>query len=1214
MRGGCIHYIRKSGLLRMSRLLPLAPLAPLLFAVSLAQAQVNVTTFHNDNARTGQNLQETILTPANVNSTNFGKLFAVALDGYVYAQPLYLSGIRIGSSTHNVVYMATENDSVYAIDADSGTIYARVSLIPAGGSTLSSADLNCGDLVPQIGITGTPVIDSSSGTLYLVSKGKTSGGTIVQYLHALDVSTLAEKFGGPVEITAFAAGTASDGNGSTVTFDTRNQIQRPALLLENGHVVIGWAGHCDAMPWHGWVISYSASTLAQEAVFNTTPDGSGGGVWMSGGGIAADPSGNIYFPTGNGSWNGSTDFGDSVVKLAPPAGGHFAVLDYFTPWNQATLSNNDTDLGSGGIVLMPTASGKTMIAQQGKFGALVLLNSANLGKYCVNEGGCSGGDPNAAQEIESAGGGVWGSPAYWNGHFYIGPAGSGVRGYSFDAGSSGKLSSSPIWQSTQSFVFAAPTPAVSANGTVNGIVWALDGTAYPSTCTGTTCLGLYAWDANNLSTLLYNSSQSSNGSPGTPVKYAVPVIANGKVYVGTQSGLAVYGLLAGSSGGGGSSSGSSSGSGGSSSGGTTLGAAGSVNLSNADNVAGIVNNGSIPTLPGLDGSQYAYSANLLGSSLTWSGATFTFASAGTLNALHSKTVTLPAGHYGALGMLATAAGAGSQPGQTFTVTYTDGSTTSFVQGLSDWLNPQGYAGEAIASTMAYRVGPNGATSPGPVYLYGYSFALNSANITLPNNPYVNVLAIDLQGTATVGTPTAATPTFSPVAATYSSAQMVKLSGSTGAIYYTTDGSTPTTSSSKYSTPVPITSSATIQAISTASGYANSAVGSATYIISNAGSSSSGGGSSGGSSGSGTAVSVSLASAANRYGITNNGTGVADGGMDGSDYGYSASLLGTSISWSGTSFRLGAAATADAVSGSTIALPAGSYASLNLLAAAGGGSQPAQTFVVSYTDGTTSRFVQGVSDWLYPQGYAGETIVSTTAYRIAPNGATSPGPIYVYGYTFALNSAKSVASITLPNNARVVLLAASLIPAGGSSSGGAGPQAASISGVANEYGIVSNGSPVPDGNLDGDGNEYSANLLGASVVWSGTTFTLGAAGTLNAVNSRSITLPAGNYSTLRFLATGVDGAQPAQRFTVNYSDGSTATYTQGLSDWFGGPQGYTGESVVSTMAYRVSITGATSPGPVYLYGYSFALNSAKSVSSISLPANRSVEVLAVTVSP
>jgi hypothetical protein len=241
-----------------------APLFGVLYLVSgLAHAQVSVTTFHNDNSRTGQNIQETILTPGNVNSQQFGKLFALAVDGAVYAQPLYLSGINIAGSAHNVVYVATEHDSVYAIDADSGTVYAQVSLIPAGGSTvMASTDLGCNDLIPEIGITGTPAIDATGRTLYVVAKAKVNG-TFVQYLHALDVATLAEKFGGPTLITASSPGTAADGNGSTVPFNSKLEIQRSALLLENGHVVIAWAGHCDAPPWHGWVMSYNPSTLAQ---------------------------------------------------------------------------------------------------------------------------------------------------------------------------------------------------------------------------------------------------------------------------------------------------------------------------------------------------------------------------------------------------------------------------------------------------------------------------------------------------------------------------------------------------------------------------------------------------------------------------------------------------------------------------------------------------------------------------------------------------------------------------------------------------------------------------------------------------------------------------------------------------------------------------------------------------------------------------------------
>jgi len=350
------------------------------------QAQVNVTTYHNDISRTGQNTQETILAPSNVNSSQFGKLFTVSVDGKVLAQPLYLANVYIAGGTHNVLYVATEHDSIFAIDADVGTIYTQVSLIPSGGSTVNSiTDLDCTDTVPEVGISGTPVIDPSSGTLYVVAKSKVSGA-IVQYLHALDTGTLSEKFSGPVKIQASVVGTASDGNGSTVSFIPVDENQRAALLLENGHVVISWSSHCDNSPWHGWVMSYNATTLSQEAVFNASPNGSAGGVWMSGGGIAADSSGNLFVPTGNGTWNGTTDFGDSILKLGPPAGGTFPVLDYFTPYDQAGLASEDVDVAAGGLVLLPTlSSGQQLLAQVGKSGTLFLLDRNNLGKYCVNQ-------------------------------------------------------------------------------------------------------------------------------------------------------------------------------------------------------------------------------------------------------------------------------------------------------------------------------------------------------------------------------------------------------------------------------------------------------------------------------------------------------------------------------------------------------------------------------------------------------------------------------------------------------------------------------------------------------------------------------------------------------------------------------------------------------------------------------------------------------------
>jgi hypothetical protein len=1241
-------------------------LGSLCFLPGLAQAQVNVTTFHNDNSRTGQNTQEIYLTPSNVNYTQFGKLFSVGVDADVYAQPLYLYGVSIAGGTHNVVYVVTENDSVYAIDADSGTVYAQVNLIPSGGSIVnSSSDLGCSDMVPTIGISGTPVIDTSTGTMYLVATSKVNG-SVVQYFHALNVTTLAESFGGPVLIQASAAGTATDGNGSTVTFVASEERQRAALLLENGHVLIAWGAYCDDPPYHGWVMSYNASTLVQEAVFNDSPNGAQGGIWIAGGGLAADSNGNIFFPTGNGTWNGTTDYGDSILKLGPPSGGTFPVLDYFTPWDQGSLYTNDKDVASGGLILLPTlASGQQLLAQEGKLGTIVLLDRNNMGTYCINANpACTSSDPQIVQEIVGASNGIWGSPAYWNGNLYWAGGNDTINAYSFNANGSGLISGTPTSQTTQSFTYAAPTPSISANGTADGILWALDGSGYASTCTaGSTCLGLYAYDATNLSSVLYNSMQAANNrdSPGVAVKYATPTIANGKVYVGTQDALSVFGLL------------------------STPAAGIAASLTSADTIYGIASNGSAVTNGGLDGSGYAYSATLLGTSIVWNGSTFTLGAAGVPDGASSTTIALPAGNYSTLNLLGTAAGGGAQPNQTFVVTYSDGTTSTFTQSLSDWLYPQGYAGESIVSTMAYRLSITGTQSAGPVYLYGYSFALNSAktvaSITLPSNRDVVVFAMDLTPAVT---PTVATPTFSPSAGAYSSAQSVSLSdGTSGAtIYYTTNGSTPTTSSSKYSAQLSISATTKIEAIAVASGYTNSAVASATYTITSGGT---------------TPVSVSLTGADDVYGIANTGSPVSGGGLDGAGYAYSATLLGTSIVWNGSAFTLGAAGALDAASSTTIALPAGSYSTLNLLGtAAGGGAQPNQTIVVTYSDGSTSTFTQSLSDWLYPQGYAGETVVSTMAYRISITGAQSTGPVYLYGYSFALNSAKTVASITLPSNRAVVVFAMDLTPvasvaqtpaatptfspAAGTytttqsvslsdSTSGATiyyttngstpttnsskysaplpisttttinaiavasgytnsvmasatytiavtgtPVSVSLTGADDMYGIANTGAPVSGGGLDGSGYAYSATLLGTSIVWNGSTFTLGAAGALDAASSTTITLPAGNYSTLNFLGTAAGGGnQLNQTFIVTYSDGTTSTFTQSLSDWFT-PQGYAGETTVLTMAYRISITGATSPGPCYLYGYSFALNSAKTVASITLPSNSNVVVLAMDLTP
>jgi hypothetical protein len=503
--------------------------------VSHSAAQVNVTTYHNDNSRSGQNTAETVLTLSNVNSTQFGKLFSVAVDGYVYAQPLYLANVMISGAVHNVLYIATEHDSVYAIDADKGTLLWQQSFInPAAGiTTVPSSDWGCTDLIPEIGITSTPVIDPVSGTIYVLAKTQevTGSANTVQRLHALDVATHAEKFGGPKVIAATIQGR---------TFNAHQQHNRPGLLLENGHIVIAWASHCDNQPYQGWVMSYNASTLAQEAVFNTelnTSTGFDGGIWMSGDGVAADANGNLYVPTGNGDYDGTSNFGDTILKLSGPTNGSLSVADWFTPFNQSTLNGGDTDLGSGGILLLPDlpagSAHQQLLIQMGKEGKLYLIDRNNMGKFCST---CTSIDTNIVQEIPGATGQLLGSPTFWNNNVFWGGGGHPLRAWSFNANNSGVLSTSPTSQTPQ-FFSLGPTPVVSANGTSNGILWALDNSSASQI--------LYAYNASNLGQMLYNSNQAANGRdvPGGRVKFSAPVIANGKVYVGSQATVSAFGLL-----------------------------------------------------------------------------------------------------------------------------------------------------------------------------------------------------------------------------------------------------------------------------------------------------------------------------------------------------------------------------------------------------------------------------------------------------------------------------------------------------------------------------------------------------------------------------------------------------------------------------------------------------------------------------------------------
>lgn len=512
-----------------------------LCAVIISSA-TDVTTYHNDIARTGQNLQETILTYSNVNSSSFGKLFISPVDGVIDAQPLYLSAVSIpGKGMHNVVYTVTENDSVYAFDADAGTLLWQVSALGSGESP--SDDHGCGQISPQIGITSTPVIDRASGphgTIYVVAMSKNST-SYFQRIHALDLTTGAEQFGGPVAVKAKYPGTGDNSRNGFVIFDPAQYAERQGLLLLNGVIYTAWTSHCDFRPYTGWIIGYNESTLAQSGVLDVTPNGNEGSIWQSGTGIASDGK-NLFFLDANGTFETTLnkkgfpnkgDYGNGFLKVST-GNNKLHVADYFNMYNTVSESDSDEDLGSGGAVVLPPmkdAKGKThyLAIGAGKDQNIYIVNRNNMGKFNPNN------DKAIYQEIDGVlGGGEWASSAYFNGNMYFGPVGNNLMQFQF---SNARLSTSPLSKSAASFTYPGTAPSVSANGSSNGIVWSIEHTD-PNDV-------LHAYNATNLATELYNSSQAGNQRDqfGTASHFGTPMIVNGKVYVGTSNGVAVFGLL-----------------------------------------------------------------------------------------------------------------------------------------------------------------------------------------------------------------------------------------------------------------------------------------------------------------------------------------------------------------------------------------------------------------------------------------------------------------------------------------------------------------------------------------------------------------------------------------------------------------------------------------------------------------------------------------------
>src|SRR5215469_8757211 len=522
--------------MRSLRLLQLALATALALSTSLAQ----VTTSQYDNSRSGATLNEKTLTPRNVNARQFGRIGGFGVDGPVYAQPLFVPGVEIpGKGSHDVLFVATENDSVYAFDANRPGDRAlwKVSFLDSarGIGVVSEDDVQCPFLRPEVGITSTPVIDLKSGTLYVLARTRithrVSSNEYFQHLHALAITTGVEKFGGPKLISASVAGKGAGASNGRVDFDPLRENPRAALLLANGVVYLTWASCCDVDPYHGWVMAYDAQTLAQRAVLNVNPSGSEAGIWLADTGLAVDASGDLYVPTGNGTFDANTgrqDYGDSVLRLD---GSTLAIKDYFTPHDQDRISEAESDVGSSGPLLLPDQPGphKHLLLQPTKDSTIYVIDRDNMGKFHR--------DSDALAGIVHMHGGGYGAIAYWNGRAYFAASDDSLRGYS--------ITNAQLTQalaSSRKFENPGATPSVSGDGKKNGIVWAVSTKTWNGPDTKPAVL--YAYDATKLGESLYTSEQNSQRDRAAlATRFVIPVVINGRVYFGTRSEVEVYGLL-----------------------------------------------------------------------------------------------------------------------------------------------------------------------------------------------------------------------------------------------------------------------------------------------------------------------------------------------------------------------------------------------------------------------------------------------------------------------------------------------------------------------------------------------------------------------------------------------------------------------------------------------------------------------------------------------
>ena len=906
----CNHSDLQSTSLSVSYLHGLVRAIPLLMLLSIAlcgRAQ-NVTTWHNDNSRSGVQPAEAILTTSNVNSTTFGKVFSFPVLGSVYAQPLYISQYMMADGNlHNVLIVATQEDYVYAFDADGnnpaqGYLWSQ-SLLGPGETWVSSGDVGVNDIYPSVGITGTPVVDPVGGIIYVVAKSKNASGTktFYQRLHALNVADGTEKLNGPTLIAATVPGT---GDGSTtISFNPLLNNQRAALMLaptpgvgSGNSVFIAWASHGDLGMYHGWVIAYDAANIAtQNAVWMDTPNGAQGGIWMCGGGLSTDGAGNIYIVDGNGTFDassGGSDYGDSAVRMTLGQSGP-VVADYFTPDDQKTLDIDDRDMGTAAPLLLPTQTGglPNLLVTADKGGIIYLINRDKMGGYTTRDN----------SSVQSFGNGGYlsdASFAFLNNTLYYAPDRAPLQAWAFDPTtelfSTTPVSQSPTVLGCSSCSLSGSTPSISAMGTSQAIVWALDNGKYNEAPAI-----LHAYDATNLASELYNSTQAANGrdAAANAIKFTTPTIANGRVYVGGRNGVTAYGLLSGPL---------------------------------------------VTATPNISPA------------------------GGTL--VGTQTVSITDSTYKA------------------SIFYTTDGTLPTAKSTPYMGAIQVSNSETIQAI---------ATAPGLS-----QSALATATFTiLPPPP-----------------PPAPNPQFSPPAGTYNSPQSVTITDAAAdpSIYFTTNGTAATTSSKPYTKAVYVTSSGTINAIATASGYSQSSNVSAHYVIQLPG----------------TITEVPLSAAANTIGIYTDGSKVSGGGVNGDGDAYSGAILGSSLTYAGVPFSFGIADTKNVVRGTkapVITLPAYRFSSLEFLGAAVVKNQKSVVFKVTYTDGTSTKYTQSLSDWTTPQHYTGETIALTSSYVDTDAGGRLNKSHYLFEYSLPLNSSKVVKSLTLPSNSDVVVVSVTMVP-------------------------------------------------------------------------------------------------------------------------------------------------------------------------------------------